>query len=147
MIANAPRGSRRIGILGFATAVVVVTALTAAAPVNATTAADCIQADPGDNLVEVCLTAEQIATMDDAGATLAVDEISSSRNSHQIASIPKQAPFNTIPSIASDIAFQGNFAFQGNYDGFVIYDIHNPRKPSVLTQVLCPGSQNDVSVF
>jgi hypothetical protein len=151
MIANTPQGSRRIAILGFATAVVVVTALTAAAPVtagvNAGTGRDCIQADPGDNLVEVCLTADQIAAMDDAGVMLAVDEISSSSNIHQVASIPKQAPFNTIPSLASDIAFQGSYAFQGNYDGFVIYDIHNPRKPSVLTQVLCPGSQNDVSVF
>jgi hypothetical protein len=75
------------------------------------------------------------------------DEISSSPNIRQIANIPKQAPFDSLSAFGSDIAFQGNYAYAGNYNGFVIYDIQNPRRPSIVTQVLCPGSQNDISVF
>jgi hypothetical protein len=146
MIAFAPQGSRRIRLLGLGTAVVVLGALAVPAPVTARVLDDCTQSQQ-DNVAEVCLTDDQIRAMDDTGAALAVDEISSSRNIRQLAHLDKQAPFNTEESIASDIAFQGGFAFQGNYDGFVIYDIRNPRRPSVLTQVLCPGSQNDVTIF
>lgn len=83
----------------------------------------------------------------DIGAALTVDEIASSPNIHQVANIPKQEPFTTAESFGTDIAFQGNFAYDGNYDGFVIYDIGNPRHPSVVSQVMCPGSQNDVSIW
>nr|WP_246001568.1 hypothetical protein [Allorhizocola rhizosphaerae] len=83
--------------------------------------------------------------MDDAGASLAVDEVSSSRNMRQVANLPKQAPLDT--GVGSDLAFQDHYAFVGNYNGFVVYDIRNPRRPSIVTQVLCPGSQNDISVF
>jgi hypothetical protein len=124
-------------------AVVVVVALTAATPVNARTFDDCKQ-QAADNLTELCLTRDQAGAMDDSGATLAVDEISSSRNIRQVANLPKQAPFDT--SIGSDMAFQGNYAYVGNYNGFTIYDIRNPHRPSIVTQVLCPGSQNDISV-
>jgi hypothetical protein len=47
----------------------------------------------------------------------------------------------------SDLAFWGDFAFQGNYDGLQITDISNPRRPRVVSQLVCPGSQNDVSVW
>nr|WP_143036136.1 hypothetical protein [Lentzea fradiae] len=61
-----------------------------------------------------------------------------------LAHLDKQAPLN---STQTDIAFQDNYAFVGNYDGFVIYDIKNPKKPKIKSQVLCPGSQNDISVY
>jgi hypothetical protein len=80
------------------------------------------------------------------GAGLGVDEISSSPNLRQIANLPKQAPFDTRAAFGSDLAFQGRYAFVGNYDGFVIYDIAEPSAPKIVSQVLCPGSQNDVSV-
>jgi len=134
-------------LLGFGTVAVVLAALAVPAPVQARVVDDCTQQAPEDVVSEVCLTEDQLRAMDDTGAMLAVDEISSSRNIRQLANLPKQAPFDITSALASDIAFQGNFAFQGNYNGFMIYDIHNPRKPSVLTQVVCPGSQNDVTIY
>lgn len=70
------------------------------------------------------------------------DEIVHSRNIKPLANIPSANP----KTINSDLAFQGNFAYAGNYDGFTIYDIANPKSPKVVTQVLCPGGQNDISV-
>jgi hypothetical protein len=46
----------------------------------------------------------------------------------------------------SDLAFGGNHLFVGNFSGFNIYDIQNPRNPRLVTSVLCPGGQGDVSV-
>ena len=47
----------------------------------------------------------------------------------------------------SDLAFQGNHLFQGNFYGVSIYDISNPAKTTLLTSVVCPGGQGDVSVY
>lgn len=47
----------------------------------------------------------------------------------------------------SDLAFTGNYAVQGNYNGPVIWDISNPSNPTVVAAVTCPASQNDVSVY
>ncbi|MEN9816899.1 MAG: hypothetical protein RLZ32_779, partial [Gemmatimonadota bacterium] len=47
----------------------------------------------------------------------------------------------------SDLAFTGNYAIQGNYNGPVIWDISNPSKPTLVTAYACPASQNDVSVY
>ncbi|MAO65520.1 MAG: hypothetical protein CL666_11025 [Balneola sp.] len=47
----------------------------------------------------------------------------------------------------SDLAFQGTYAFQGNYNGVMIWDVSNPRSPELVTDYLCPASQSDVSVY
>src|SRR2546427_4369311 len=47
----------------------------------------------------------------------------------------------------SDIAFQGNHLFLGNFYGVNIYDISNPAKTGLLTSMICPGGQGDVSVY
>ena len=47
----------------------------------------------------------------------------------------------------SDFAFQGNHLFQGNFYGVSIYDIANPSKTALLTTLVCPGGQGDVSVY
>lgn len=47
----------------------------------------------------------------------------------------------------SDLAFQGNHLFQGNFYGVNIYDIANPAKARLLTSIVCPGGQGDVSVY
>ncbi|MGK5741187.1 hypothetical protein [Micromonospora sp. URMC 103] len=49
--------------------------------------------------------------------------------------------------VSSDLAFGGNHAFVGNYNGFNIYDISQPANPTLVTSVVCPGGQGDVSVF
>ena len=47
----------------------------------------------------------------------------------------------------SDLAFLGNYAIQGNYNGYQVWDISNPRQPSLKTAYVCPASQSDVSVY
>ncbi len=47
----------------------------------------------------------------------------------------------------SDMAFQGNHLFQGNFYGMSIYDISDPANALLLTNIVCPGGQGDVSVF
>ena len=47
----------------------------------------------------------------------------------------------------SDLAFQGSHLFQGNFYGVSIYDIANPAKARLLTALVCPGGQGDVSVY
>src|SRR5687768_13804002 len=47
----------------------------------------------------------------------------------------------------SDIAFQGNHVFVGNYYGINIYDIADPAKARLVTSMVCPGGQGDPSVY
>jgi hypothetical protein len=47
----------------------------------------------------------------------------------------------------SDFAFQGNHLFQGNFYGINFFDITDPTKPSLITSLVCPGGQGDVSVY
>jgi hypothetical protein len=47
----------------------------------------------------------------------------------------------------SDLAFRGQYVIQGNYNGYQVWDISNPRKPTLTTSYLCPASQSDVSVY
>ena len=60
---------------------------------------------------------------------------------------------NTPPSpdfldhTSSDLAFSRNYAIQGSYNGWQVWDISNPRRPSLRTAYVCPASQSDVSVY
>jgi len=47
----------------------------------------------------------------------------------------------------SDFAFQGTHLFQGNFYGVNFYDISNPASVSLITSLVCPGGQGDVSVY
>jgi hypothetical protein len=47
----------------------------------------------------------------------------------------------------SDMAFQGKHLFQGNFYGVNIYDISNPAQTTLVTSLVCPGGQGDVSVY
>jgi hypothetical protein len=47
----------------------------------------------------------------------------------------------------SDLAFSGSYVVQGNYSGYQVWDISNPRRPSLKKSYVCPGSQSDVSVY
>lgn len=52
-----------------------------------------------------------------------------------------------VGSTNSDLAFVGDYAIQGNYNGFQIWNISNPAAPSIASAYLCPASQSDVSVY
>ncbi|MEU6811562.1 hypothetical protein ABZ920_21755 [Streptomyces sp. NPDC046831] len=137
-LSNDPRTRRRR--LGAATAAAgLLAALLGTAPAAAIP-------DPGDSPV----TQRQVSGSAQAEARKAIgsgeipaqDEIVHSANIQHVANVPKDA----LAGTNSDLAFQGHYAFAGNYDGFRIFDISNPRAPKTVAQVLCPGSQNDVSV-
>ena len=63
-----------------------------------------------------------------------------------LANIPKSGAFATEGAFNSDLAFKGDYALAGNYNGFTIYDIKTPSAPRRVKQVVCPGSQNDITV-
>jgi hypothetical protein len=48
--------------------------------------------------------------------------------------------------LTSDLAFSGNHAFVGSFHGFNIVDISSPTAPAIVTSVVCPGGQGDMSV-
>jgi hypothetical protein len=130
MFRHSPQGSWRLRTVGLATTALLVVTVAVAPASNAET---------------------PVPTTDSTTADVAtppgVDEISSSRNLRQIANIPKQGPFATEGAFGSDLAFQDRYAFAGNYEGFVVYDIKNPSRPSIVSQVQCSGPQNDISVY
>ncbi|MFF6901757.1 LVIVD repeat-containing protein [Streptomyces hydrogenans] len=101
--------------------------------------------DPGDAPVQTPVSAERAAEARSAirsGEIPGVDEIVRTDNIAHLANVPKDA----LKSLNTDLAFQGRYAFAGNYDGFRIFDISDPKSPKTVAQVLCPGSQNDISV-
>ncbi|MFF1734930.1 LVIVD repeat-containing protein [Streptomyces sp. NPDC058247] len=128
---------RRLGVA--ATAAGLLAALLMGGPAAATP-------DPGDAPAKTELLSKSVAADTRAaianGDIPAQDEVVHSDNIEHLANIPK----DVLPGINSDLAFQGKYAFAGNYDGFRIFDISNPKAPKTVAQVLCPGSQNDISV-
>jgi hypothetical protein len=60
---------------------------------------------------------------------------------------PLQLVIAQLAFANSDLAFQGNHLFQGNFYGVNIFDITNPGETKLLTSMVCPGGQGDVSVY
>jgi hypothetical protein len=60
---------------------------------------------------------------------------------------PTQLVIAQLAFANSDLSFQGNHLFQGNFYGVSIYDISNPAKTTLLTSMVCPGGQGDLSVY
>jgi hypothetical protein len=73
------------------------------------------------------------------------DTVVHSPNVTHVLNIPKPDPI--AGTINTDIAFQDGYAYVGNYGGFSIYDIRKPEKAKVVSSVVCPGAQMDVSVY
>lgn len=59
--------------------------------------------------------------------------------------VPTAAP-NAYGSTNSDLAFAGNKLYVGNYNGINFYDIDNPKQVRLITSLMCPGGQGDVSI-
>ncbi len=66
-------------------------------------------------------------------------------NLRLVSATPPEEPF--VGSTNSDLAFTGNYAIQGNYDGIQVWDISDPAKPASVVTYVCPASQSDVSVY
>ncbi|MFC4116483.1 LVIVD repeat-containing protein [Nonomuraea zeae] len=83
-----------------------------------------------------------------AGTTAASPsgEVMTSDNVKHVAHVPRTAPFNGEGDFNTDLAFQGDYAYVGNFGGFSIYDISDPAKPAIVSQVACPAQQNDVTI-
>ena len=64
---------------------------------------------------------------------------------------PRVAPFDAPPGnfgfVNSDLAFTGNHAIVGSFNGFQMYDVSDPADPVLTGSFVCPGGQGDVSVF
>ncbi|NNF27240.1 MAG: hypothetical protein HKN73_08480 [Gemmatimonadetes bacterium] len=65
-------------------------------------------------------------------------------NLNKVSSTPPSTQFVGVTN--SDLAFTGNYAIQGNYNGIQVWDISNPARPTLATSYYCPASQSDVSV-
>jgi hypothetical protein len=66
-------------------------------------------------------------------------------NLRLISNSPSTEGFGGVTN--SDLAFKDNLVFQGNYNGFQVWDISNPGRPTLKKAYLCPASQSDVSVY
>ena len=66
-------------------------------------------------------------------------------NMRMVSTTPPQERF--VRSTNSDLAFTGNYAIQGNYNGVQVWDISDPANPVSVVTHYCPASQSDVSVY
>ncbi len=75
----------------------------------------------------------------------------STANIHALGHSPHPAQFFGVPAaertISSDIAFWGDLAIHGNYDGFRIVDISAPGNPKLISHPRCNGDQGDIFVW
>jgi LVIVD repeat-containing protein len=74
-----------------------------------------------------------------------MDAAEASWNLRVLSKTPPSEKFKGVTN--SDLSFSGNYAIQGNYNGFQVWDISNPATPVLKIGYLCPASQSDVSVF
>ena len=54
--------------------------------------------------------------------------------------------FTPLALASTDFAFDGDRIYMGNYHGFLVYDVAS-GEPEHISTVVCPGGQNDVSVY
>jgi hypothetical protein len=75
----------------------------------------------------------------------------STANMHALGHSAHPAQFFGVPAaerqISSDLAFWGDLAVQGNYDGFRVIDVSAPGQPKLLSHPRCNGDQGDVVVW
>ncbi|MDH4130827.1 MAG: hypothetical protein OEW17_10225 [Gemmatimonadota bacterium] len=66
-------------------------------------------------------------------------------NLRVVSKTPPSADF--VEGVNSDLTFKGNYVIQGNFNGFQVWDITNPKAPALTKAFFCPASQSDVSVY
>jgi hypothetical protein len=55
--------------------------------------------------------------------------------------------FSGIGFANSDLAFSGDNAIVGSFNGFQVYDLSDPTDPELRSSFVCPGGQGDPSVY
>jgi hypothetical protein len=73
------------------------------------------------------------------------------KNIELLSNTPRVAPFDADPGnfgfVNSDLAFTGDYAIVGSFNGFQVYDVSDPTAPELRSSFVCPGGQGDVSVY
>jgi hypothetical protein len=70
-------------------------------------------------------------------------------NMRLVSHSPKPADFDSARGLAyinSDLAFGGNYVYQGNFSGFSIWDVSNPSSPALLSTTPCATDQGDPTI-
>ena len=129
---------KRSRLKGAAAATLSLTLATVAIAASVPTAS----AEPGDG-AEPADTTTTTTARSAADPDVPPGEVESVDMEH-LSNVPQNG---SLRSTGSDIAFQGDYAYAGNYDGFTVYDLSDPAEPVQVVQVYCPGGQNDVSVY
>ena len=79
-----------------------------------------------------------------------LDAGTAASNMRLVSFSPKPAQFDTargLTFINSDVAFgNGHYAYQGNFAGFMVWDVSNPAKPVIASVVECITSQGDPTI-
>lgn len=76
------------------------------------------------------------------------DDDPSTENLHPMGHLEEPASlFYGPPTVHTDIAFWGKYAFQGNWLGFNIRNISSPGNPKQVSFTECAGNQGDVLVW
>ncbi|MBM4194213.1 MAG: hypothetical protein FJ202_07540 [Gemmatimonadetes bacterium] len=62
----------------------------------------------------------------------------------------KPVQFDSVQGLRfanSDLAFAGNYVYQGNFAGFTIWDVTDVKKPVIASVITCATSQGDPSIY
>src|SRR5215204_2122210 len=107
-------------------------------------------------LALLALLAQQdtVATMNDPRVGLTAGTRNTAgvaiKNMRLVSYSPKPAQLDSargLSYINSDLAFRGNIVYQGNFSGFSVWDVSNPKQPALLTTVVCATDQGDPSIY
>jgi hypothetical protein len=108
------------------------------------------------SLALLALLAQQdtVATMNDPRVGLTAGTRNTAgvaiKNMRLVSYSPKPAQLDSargLSYINSDLAFRGNIVYQGNFSGFSVWDVSNPKQPALLTTVVCATDQGDPSIY
>ncbi len=83
------------------------------------------------------------------GSAPAKDDDDSSDDEDSPKSIEATARKQRSPMLSfsnTDMAFAGNVLVAGSYHGFNIYELDNDGVPRLVSSIVCPGGQGDVSI-
>ena len=128
----------------------------AAAPLRSLLLAAALLAAAAPAAAQTDSTARVAAPTDDPRVALGsgwMDAKEAARNLELVAHRPRPEGFFNPASMGdfgfanADLAFRGNYVFQGGYHGFQVWDVSNPASPKLRTSLVCAGGQGDLSVY